>query len=287
MSIAVVVPTVRDKQWEVFTEKWKDIFDEHNVHLVKVRDGDKPAITHTAERVEYKISLEKYAGSYADILFNKTDAVRNFGLAYAYKEIGADMIISFDDDVYPWGDTIADHEAVLNRRVSISWVNTANEQYVRGFPYGVRNEADVWVSHGVWKGVPDLDAPTQLVVGTPALTFPQQVIPKGVLFPFCAMNFAVVRDAVPYIYQAPMGHRVGLDRFADIWGGVEMKKDLDRLGKAVVSGYASVYHSRLSDVFVNLAKEAEGIGMHEKYGEHPYFKMFHEKRERWKEWLTK
>ena len=42
-----------------------------------------------------------------------------------------------------------------------------------------------------------------------------------------------------------------------------MKKALDTLGKAVVTGYSSVYHTRASDVLNNLEEEARGIRWHE------------------------
>lgn len=283
MIRAVVVPTIREEQYRTFLKKWEDYFDWTDIQVVKVVDGDEPYILCNGK----KTTLKEYAGKYADVIYNKTDAVRNFGFAFAYKELKADIVFSFDDDVHPYRGTLKDHEDILGKKVPITWLNTAHEQYVRGVPYGVRDEAEVWVSHGVWKGVPDLDAPTQLVQGVQELSFPKMIVPKGVLFPFCAMNFAFVREATPYIYQAPMGFRVGLDRFADIWGGIEMKKDLDRLNKAVVTGYATVHHTRASNVFTNLVKEARGIGMNEEYGKDPYFKLFKEKRDRWQEWIAK
>lgn len=281
MKIAVVVPTVREEQYKKFLVYWADQFTKYDVHLIKVVDGENPHIEYNGKKRDGK----GYMGEYWDLIYNRTDAVRNLGFAFAYKEIEADVIFSFDDDVAPSGDTIGDHLAILGKEVSTSWLNTAHEQYVRGVPYGVRDESTVVVSHGVWRGVPDLDAPTQLVEGVRELTFPRVIVPKGVLFPMCAMNFAFLRDATPLIYQAPMGYKVGLDRFADIWGGIEMKKSLDEYGFAVATGYAYVHHTRASNVFTNLQKEAKGIEMNENYGADAYFKLFHKKRARWQDFI--
>jgi reversibly glycosylated polypeptide/UDP-arabinopyranose mutase len=223
-------------------------------------------------------------GPYSDIIYNLNDGVRNVGFAMAGK-LGAEYIYSFDDDVEPIGDTLQSHYDALQRHIPVTWLSTTGDDFMRGFPYNRRGEVETVVSHGIWEGVPDLDAPTQLLHPDTIPDFYRGPIPKGILYPHCAMNFAFKRKALPFVYQAPMGHRIGLDRFADIWGGIEMKKDLDQLGLGVVSGYASVFHTRASNVFTNLKKEAAGLEMNEQYGEGAYFDLFYEQRERWKEYI--
>ena len=102
-------------------------------------------------------------------------------------------------------------------------MNTVDEVYMRGFPYGLREEAECVLSHGTWEGVADFDASTQLLFGTPKVTSRKMPVPKGVLFPMCIMNVAFKRKMVPYMYQAPMF--LNINRFADIWGGIETKKN--------------------------------------------------------------
>lgn len=279
-NIAVVVPTVRPEQFETFKNAWKDQFDLYNVSLIAVHDGETPRIEYKGE--EY--SIFDIMGDDEDLIYNKNDGVRNVGFALAYKE-GFDVIITLDDDVLPLGDTIGDHLKALNQNVSTTWLNTANEVYMRGFPYGIREESEVVLSHGVWEGVADFDASTQLVLGSPKLTYKRTTVPKGILFPMCIMNVAFKRIATPFMYQAPM--LKDINRFADIWGGVECKKSLDELGLACVTGYATVIHNRASDPFVNLVKEARGVGMNEKYGEDDYFKLFQHNRNRWINFLKK
>jgi len=279
--IAVVVPTIRPEKMKVFMDAWFNLFWKHKVFLFQVNDGKDPYI--------YSESGKKWRlddlGKISDLIYNFNDGVRNFAFAIIaryYPEI--DIIISLDDDVKPVGDPIQDHLDALKRRVPVSWLSTASE-YTRGFPYGIRDEAEVVLSHGVWEGVADWDASTQLVKGNQPVEFYKGSIPKGCLFPLCAMNFAFKRKLLPYIYQAPMFG--DLNRFADIWGGIEAKKDIDRLGWAAVTGYSTVKHDRASNVFNNLVKEAKGIKLNENYGLDDYFELFFNKRKRWIEWIKK
>ncbi len=275
-KIAVVVPTIRPEQLELFKEAWEEQFNQYDIDLYIVTDGEYPTVNGW--------SIKQVMGEYSDLIYNKTDAVRNLGFALAYKN-GAEIIITLDDDTRPFGDTIGDHLRALNARYPVSWLNTTDEVYMRGFPYSVRSEAPCVLSHGMWQGVADFDASTQLVMGTPALTNRRMPVPKGILFPMCIMNVAFKRCMVPYMYQAPMGHRVGLDRFADIWGGIEAKRAIDEQGWAAVTGYATVRHERASDPFANLVKEAKGVGMNEKYGEDEYFLLFNNNIKRWQKYL--
>ena len=276
MNIAVIVPSNRPENVQTFLSAWKDQFIKYDVKIYLVIDGDEPTVNGQ--------SAIDFMSGYSGLIYNKTDAVRNLGFAKAYKD-GADIFISLDDDTKPYGDTIGDHFKALDQRVPISWMNTANEVYMRGFPYGIRQEAEVVLSHGVWKGVADFDASTQLVLGNMEVTYPKMPIPKGILFPMCIMNVAFKRCMMPYMYQAPMGHEVGVDRFADIWGGIEAKKAIDENGWAAVTGYSTVIHDRASNPFVNLVKESKGIGMNEEYGKDEYFKLFAKNRATWKKYI--
>ena len=276
--IAIVVSTIRPESYKKFFEAWIHLIEKHDATLIKVEDGEDPTAGGK--------TVKEIMGKYSDLIYNFNDGIRNLGFAYIAKYLPTvDTIISLDDDVEPYGDTIQDHLNALQRRVPVSWLSTASE-YTRGFPYGIRDEAEVVLSHGIWKGIADWDAPTQLVRGNPDVSFYKGPIPKGILYPMCIMNVAFKRKMLPYMYQAPMGYKVGLDRFGDIWCGIESKKVIDQQGWAVVSGYAIVKHERASNVFTNLQKEAKGLEMNEHYGEGDYFKLYEKKRERWKEFCN-
>lgn len=284
MRISVVVPSNRPDNLQEFILAWHDLFTKHNVKFYPVIDGDDPHVIFDCKAYYLK---EIMGHGYADLIFNKNDGVRNLGFALAYQH-GADVIISLDDDVRPIKDTdpIQDHLDVLNTKVPVSWMNTAiGGIYMRGVPYGVRDEAQVVLSHGTWEGVADFDASTQLVFGTPPINTHMMPIPKGVLFPMCIMNVAFKREMTPFMYQAPMFGDV--NRFADIWSGIEAKKEIDARGWAAVTGYSVIRHDRASNPFANLVKEARGVGMNEKYGEGEYFEMYKANRTRWQEFLTK
>jgi len=152
----------------------------------------------------------------------------------------------------------------------------------------VREEAEVVLSHGIWEGDKDYDAPTQITQGNKECQFYQGAIPRGIYYPMCGMNIAFKRKLLPYMYFAPMGPRVGLDRFADIWCGIESKRVIDKNGWAVVSGYATVLHNKASNVYTNLTKEAKGIGWNEEFwkgkGNNSYFKLYRKNRKRWEEY---
>lgn len=279
--IAAVVPTIRKQTFNQFKEAWDKQFKDYFVELVTVYDGDSPYVEHKNS----KYSVKDIMGKYSDVIYNLNDGVRNLGFAYVARFLPEALaVISLDDDVTPFRDSILDHINALNMDVPISWITTASE-YMRGFPYSKRNEAHVVLSHGVWRGVADWDAPTQLTKGNQKVAFYKGVVPKGSLFPICAMNMSFKRVLLPYIYQAPMGKKVGIHRFADIWGGIEAKKDIDDKGWAAVTGYSVVTHDRASNVYDNLIKESLGLKMNEQYGQGAYFNIFYSKRKRWQEYI--
>jgi len=248
-----------------------------------VQDGDTPLLQVDGETES--ICVETVMGDKYRLLYNHNDGVRNAGFYYVARALPQiEVIITLDDDVAPIGDTIQDHLDALDMYVPVSWMSTASE-FMRGFPYGVRDEAEVVLSHGVWNGVRDWDAPTQLVRGNREVNFYRGPIPKGVFYPMCGMNLAFKRKLLPWMYFAPMGPRVGMDRFADIWCGIESKRVIDDKGWAVVSGYATVLHERASNVWSNLQKEARGLELNERFWqgdvEDPYFDEYRERREQW------
>lgn len=283
MKTACVIPTIRDL--DPFLKSWQPLFDKHNVELVIVRDGETPAVEHKGNRIPWQHLM----GEYTECLTNFNAGIRNLGFAYVAKYLpDVEYIITLDDDETPIGDTIQDHIDALNMRVPVSWISTAVDDYTRGFPYGIRSESPVVLSHGVWEGVADWDAPTQLVRGSrhPA-SFYRGPIPKGVYYPMCSMNLAFRRCMLPYIFHAPWA--LGVHRFDDIFTGIISKREIDKQGWAVVTGYAIVNHDRASNVFKNLQDEAKGIFLNETFWkgdeEHEYFALYRDKLKIWQEFL--
>jgi reversibly glycosylated polypeptide/UDP-arabinopyranose mutase len=302
-KIAVVVPTIRPESWELFFDKWIDLFKKHNVVLFKVDDSkDYPICYRGIDTNVHNSYVFARCGDIdnpkepkRDWLFNKTDGCRNLGFYWAEQLVKPDIFISLDDDVYPVGDPIQDHINALSMSVSPTWMSTAQDWRVRGIPVG-GEKWPVMLSHGVWNGVPDFDAPTQFLnPDIKDIAFNKTSIPKGALFPLCAMNFAFRRELMPYVYQAPMGKRLAEfdlpigDRFADIWSGVVLKRWMDTQGFAAVTGYATIYHSRASNVFANLQKESVFLQLNEDFdnqfhdpnNNHPYVVLYRTALEQW------
>lgn len=289
----MVVPTIRPQQFAQFQEAWQPLFTKHNVCLIAVHDGENPTLEVDGENVD----IDFYK-KHEDVIFNYNDGCRNLGFLYIAKHLPAiEYIISLDDDVRPHGDTIQAHLWNLQMKVLYvpGWISTMMDQPPRGLPY---NERDVWpvvLSHGLWFGVADYDAPTQLLNGTEPGQFQEMVVPADIYFPMCAMNFAFKRCLLPYIYQAPMGRKLaafGLpvyDRFADIWSGVAAKFACDYHDWGVVSGRAYVHHIRASSVWANMRKEAPGLELNESFvkeftnpdTKEPYVLFFKSKLEQW------
>lgn len=292
--IAVVVPSYRPESLKKFQTAWQPLFDKHRITFVAVIDGDKPvAQFHSEYGPSHNYEIPD---KWNDVIFNHTDAVRNFGFLAALSHFKKDLshILTLDDDLtpIPGTDPIKEHIDAMQGKVPISWFKVGSE-YTRGFPYGVRNEADIWISHGVWKGVCDWDGPTQLIHGSQRqMSFYKGTIPKGCLFPFSGMNVMFRTEALPWMYYAPMGTQFGLQRFADIWMGIECKRAMDELGKAIVTGYSTIFHERASNVFENLEQEAKGIKLNETFWledtskDEQYFAEYKKCLDRWQEIVT-
>ena len=289
-NIAVVIPTIRMKEsMPSFMEKWQPLFDKHNVELIVIDDTeDTPKVIHNGYTVE---DTTMWA---TGLISNKCAGVRQLGFLYIAKCLpDIEYIITLDDDEFPIGDPIQDHIDQLNRKVPISWISTGVDEYFRGFPYKVRTEAPVMLSHGVWEGSYDWDAPSQLLKGDTEVKFYKGVIPKGIYAPLCGMNFAFRRESLPYIYFAPVGEFKGAERWDDIYMGIMVIKKFAELNWAITTGYAKVLHMRASNPFTSLAKEAVGI-LHgeefykdpENYKGDPWFDEFRLKTKQWYD-LTK
>jgi len=182
-NIAIVVPSHKQELTELFLNKWQPLFDKHDVEFILVVDGKKPHIEHSSfpfKSIGQRVDLK------SDLVSNFCAGVRQMGFLYIAKYLPeVEYILTFDTDTSPIGDPIQDHIDQLNRKVPISWLSTGVDDYFRGFPYGVREEAPVMLSHGVWDGSYDWDAPSQLLKGDARVDFYKGVIPKGIFFPMC------------------------------------------------------------------------------------------------------
>lgn len=275
----IVVPTCRPESIHEFLDRWREQFADHCVIITEDSDSRKIDFSGYPNVEAYSAAeWAKEWGQDAWIFPRGNAGHRAFGYwkAWTYSlRHECDMIVTLDDDCYPdQPDYLAKHYAVLNQKPILEWTTSVPIDWPylpRGFPYSVREGRPVMINHGLWSHVPDFDAPTQLLnpdVRLPIMREESKLIPWGTYFPFCGMNVAWKPEATPLLYFLLMGKAWAYDRFDDIWAGIFLKKICDQMRWCVTSGKPSVRHSRLSNVFNNLKKEASGLAENEVLWEH-------------------
>lgn len=273
-DVALVVPSIRKESFERFQEEWGRVglFDKVDLILVE----DNPCKTFDAPKAVEHVSwseIDKHRWSW--IIPRRSDTVRSFGYWLAWDR-QYKFLMTLDDDCYPskdaeFHDLPGFHRSMLEGRTK--WFNTLNSVRPRGVPYYNIGTREVHVNHGIWQGVLDFDAPQQLVNPVKeAYTYDNRIVPHGVYFPFCGMNWMCRREAIPLMYHLMMGRKWNLrplpfDRFGDIWCGIIMKKICDHLRWSVSTGTPYIHHDRASNPFTNLKKEANGIEVNEWFWE--------------------
>ena len=298
-KVSVVVPTIREDSIKKFIGEWeKDFFynKDFDVHLTIVEDNPAKQFKIKENKAISHYSWQDVDRDFAEnswIIPRRSDCIRSFGYWKAWLE-RPDMIVTLDDDCYPLhryqskeklvnqNDFLKSHWERLTNGVTSKqdfWVNTTQLERTRGTPYFKRAKEvytpNIILNHGLWYNVPDLDARTQLEFSKiDNLTGFEidQVIPKQKYYPMCGMNLSWKPAATPALYFLLMGQNNnegawGFDRFGDIWSGIMFKKIADHLGYSVASGYPIIWHSRASNVLVNLKKEAAGIEVNETFWE--------------------
>ncbi len=211
-------------------------------------------------------SIEEEVGKHSWIFSKRDSAIRCFGLWKAW-QMGAEYVLTLDDDCFPevYGKNIFD-DHIESMQAHCRWTDSVFGQRTRGMPYknlGTLPEAKANI--GLWNKHPDWDAIQTL--SHPYLFFAvphsNRIIPHSQYFPVCGMNLCIKREAIPLFYFPLMGQDQPYSRFDDIWAGIIAKKVMDHLGWQMSVGEPFVEHRKASDPFVNLVKEAPGIGLNE------------------------
>jgi len=266
----VVVPSIRPEGFVEFLRAWTPLFRKHWVRLYVVWDLEKrPDLPGYNEADLYEIWQEGSQSERPDFIPRGTDMCRSWGFYQAWRD-ECDFTLSLDDDVRPGGrDIFEEYESEFGfQRPNSPYLDvgafTSIGLPMRGFPYADRHAQTV-VQYGGWKGVPDLDAVTQLRLPPLDETFfPLNIaVPRGAALTTCAMNFAFLTQYTPIMWQLPMLEG-RYNRMGDIWSGLIQKRVLDAAGlNMVLNGMATVAHERASDPFQNLRREAPGLGHNE------------------------
>ncbi|KAG2295003.1 hypothetical protein Bca52824_041672 [Brassica carinata] len=281
-ELDIVIPTIRNLD---FLEMWRPFFEKY--HLIIVQDGDPSRTINIPKGFDYELynrnDINRILGPKSSCISFKDSACRCFGYMVSKKK----YIYTIDDDCFvakdPSGKEINALEQHIKNLLTPStpdFFNTLYDPYgdgadfVRGYPFSMREGAITAVSHGLWLNIPDYDAPTQLVKPLernsrkfylPLKSLNNEVvllyvdavmtIPKGTLFPMCGMNLAFDRELIgPAMYFGLMGDGQPIGRLT-ICGLVIC----DHMGWGVKTGLPYIWHSKASNPFVNLRKEYNGI----------------------------
>jgi hypothetical protein len=196
--------------------------------------------------------------------------VRDYGFWLAGQDESVDIVVSLDDDVLPLtSDLIGAHWAMLEAHHPARWQETAPFA-TRGLPYAVRDGVQTVMNHGLWSGMPDLAAFSQLqqpdANWEPNLgDMPSLPVAPGCYFTCCSMNLAIRREYVRYFWMPVLPD--GYKRWDDIWAGIVFKRLADLYGWGVTTGRPIVRHERASNVVANLRQEMLGYGINERLWE--------------------
>ncbi|OAY69242.1 UDP-arabinopyranose mutase 3 [Ananas comosus] len=228
------------------------------------------------EGFDYEIynrnDINRILGRKASCISFEDSACRCFGYMVSKKK----YIYTIDDDCFvakdPSGMEINALEQHIKNLLSPStpfFFNTLYDPYregadfVRGYPFSLREGVPTAISHGLWLNIPDYDARTQLIKPLERNTrYVEAVltIPKGTFFPMCGMNLAFNCELpCPAMYFGLMIFLyTNYCYFVKCWfcGG-----DLQPLGLGCEDGdgFPYIWHSKASNPFVNLKKECNGI----------------------------
>ena len=261
----LVVPTIRESihsfldQWS--HEKWDAV--------VVVEDNPRKTFELDVEGHYSWAEIEEDLGDDAWIISRRDSAIRSYGFLKAY-QMGAETIFTLDDDCNPIKPGhIESH--IHNMHNTPRWTFTAGRR-TRGVPYDNLGSLDnVVISVGLWEGIPDYDSIQMMSQddGWDSFQPPSgtRVMPRDQYFPLCGMNFAFQRKAAPLCYFPLMGEGYLYRRFDDIWFGIIAKKVCDHLGWHITCGEPFIWHSKASNKFANLEREASGIRANETFGE--------------------
>jgi hypothetical protein len=260
MKVGVVVPSNRPERRDDWMAAWKSALWEDPSYRTTLYwiDDEK----ENWDRITDDLKKDAW------IIPVKTDCIRSYGFLQAFRD-GCDVTVTLDDDVSPMGNNpIKEHLDWLNTSVEPDrWVRTLrgeNSPPTRGLPLS----RHIVINHGLWTGVPDVSARTQLAGYRDDYQecdpINDQIIPTHRYYPMSGMNLAFDTRLTRFMYftlqgwdiRNPLETTWGLNRCGDILAGVLSKTVIDNFDFAGVhSGRPYVHHERASDPQVNLGLE--------------------------------
>lgn len=261
MKTFLVIPSNRADQLDEFLAAWEGSGQADWDAVVLVEDNPikdmEPRCPCPLHHFAHD-DVERRLRDAAWIVSRGDSACRCFGFLAAC-ELGAEWILTLDDDCRPWpasGRICAAHRAAMQ----FEQCQPTAGMRTRGMPYRNLGQLESRLNMGLWCNVADVDGPAGLMpqpyftppTGT-RLAHPRQ------RYPLCGMNLFFAAELTPLLYFPLMGDGQPYRRFDDIWAGWIFQKLAAHLGIAWSFGEPFIEHVRASDPFANLAKEAPGI----------------------------
>jgi hypothetical protein len=220
---------------------------------------------------------------------------RNLGYLRAL-ELGADVIVTIDDDNYPRDmNWLSEHLTALGTTEVLPTVSSRNgivnpchilkfnrsnlRVYSRGYPFSklfcdtfdveLRSGGRVALNMGLWTMSPDVDAYTNILypdlksLGIKEGCQKRYALAANNYMPVNTQNTSFIRELAPAFYDVLMDtaiHDVRLDRYDDIWAGLFALKLIHGLGYRATFGTPLTEHKRNKHDYVSDLK-SELIGM--------------------------
>ncbi|KAI5058836.1 hypothetical protein GOP47_0027006 [Adiantum capillus-veneris] len=278
-ELDVVISAKGPTELRSFLETWRPILSPYHLIII-VPSADAVQVPLGFLHHLYTFHDIALASAHSDLTSALTVSLhscKSFGFLISTKR----YILTLDTDCAPAKDPltgaifdpIARHLQNLKQQSTPFFFNTLYDPYregtnfVRGYPFSLREGVVSAVSHGLWLNVPDLDAPTRIV--KPHFmnrTYVDAVltVPKGSLFPMSSINLAFDRKCVGVVMFFGLQSLSGSSRYAsfdDIWAGLCCKVICDHLGLGVKSGLPYVWRneSAISNAMEGLQQVPEGV----------------------------
>ncbi|GMH42999.1 hypothetical protein BSKO_10921 [Bryopsis sp. KO-2023] len=259
-EVDIVVSTARSNL--DFLNSWREFLQAY--HLIIVQHGPDEAPVQVPEGYDYDLfqrkDIVKVLGQNAKCISPNHTASRSFGWLLSKKK----YIVTLEDDCFAavdrtgeLVDPVQQHLVNLTCPSTPFYFNTLYDPYrkgadfVRGYPFGLRNGVPTAVSHGLWVNVANYDAALkegkEFVKRKPYVDA-VLTVPKGSLMPVCGVNLAFDRElAGPAMYFGGFPKEHFMAKYNDTWAGLCIKAVCDHLDMGVKSGLPYVWQQKQGD----------------------------------------
>lgn len=258
LKVDLVIPTVRNVD---FLKDWAYQLDSCHIIIAEDNKQKKVKIPKLGLDITHYCwnDMKKDLGGKHWIIPLHTAAMRSYG----FLKSEADVVISLDDDCYPYSENFV--QSHTNSLEDPSFLDTflTYPTFPRGVPTSRKRAYRTVLNHGVWVQNPDFDAFTEMIFKEPtlqALLPIREQIPKGLPFSLCGMNFSFKKELKPAMFFQGF-----LPRYDDIFAGLFSKIICDHLNLGMKNGLPYVNHSKASNIYTNSHKEANGFILNERW----------------------